>query len=152
MITASSLLLEIRGQIMTFARYRIFPDSFLYCTLYKPIFRTEQQQPGTMTVSSAAMSPRDVQTTLNFIEEQADGSHLTPTYVGKPSSYERPITTVPVTIHDASGREQDYTLDSTGFQFHHFPSRVDEIFDANASGDQIKRHYYPEIDRLIKDV
>ncbi|KAK1146873.1 hypothetical protein N8T08_002199 [Aspergillus melleus] len=92
------------------------------------------------------MPTHDIQTTLNFIEEQPDGSHLTPTYVGKPSSYIRPITVVPVVIHDVSGHEQDYTLDNNGFQSHHRTSQTKDPSDA------IKARYYPEIDKLIKDV
>ncbi|KAI9037187.1 uncharacterized protein KD926_000760 [Aspergillus affinis] len=103
-----------------------------------------------MTESSAPMPPHDVQTTLNFIEEQPDGSHLTPIYVGKPSSYIRPTTAIPVVFHDVSGREQYYTLDNNGFQFHHHTSQTKDLCEID--NDQIKRLYYPEIDKLIKDV
>lgn len=81
-----------------------------------------------------------VQTTLHFIKELPDGSHLAPSYVGKPESYERPSEAVPVTVHDVSGRELDYTLDDSGFQFYYHESKEKEFFD----DEKIKREYYPE--------
>ncbi|KAF7589001.1 hypothetical protein BBP40_004932 [Aspergillus hancockii] len=97
---------------------------------------------------SALSKPRHIKTTLNFIKEQPDGSHLYPAYVGKPNTYDRPTTTIPVMIHDVSGHELDYTLDSHGFQFHHHSSKEKDFL----VDDKIKRKYYPEVEQLLKDV
>ena len=91
--------------------------------------------------------PRHVQTTLHFIKEVPDGSHLAPSYVGKPETYERPSVEVPVTVHDVSGRELDYTLDSNGFQFYYHESKEKDFVD----DEKIKREYYPEVEQLLKD-
>ncbi|RAK99607.1 uncharacterized protein BO80DRAFT_409804 [Aspergillus ibericus CBS 121593] len=96
---------------------------------------------------SGSSGPHHVQTTLNFIKELPDGSHLAPAYVGVPSSYERPSTELPVTVHDVSGHELDYTLDSHGFQFYYHTSAEKDFLD----DEKIKREYYPEIEQLLKD-
>lgn len=100
------------------------------------------QQPAT-----GSSGPHHVQTTLNYIKELPDGSHLAPAYVGVPSSYERPSAVLPVTIHDVSGHELDYTLDGNGFQFYYHTSAEKDFLD----DEKIKREYYPEIDQLLKD-
>ncbi|KAF2216954.1 hypothetical protein CERZMDRAFT_93020 [Cercospora zeae-maydis SCOH1-5] len=90
----------------------------------------------------------DVQTTLNFHKDNEDGSPPAPTYVGKPETYERAVDTHNVTIHDVSGDEDKYTLDSHGFQF--VPSvSVEKDFNDE---EQIKDRYYKEVDQLLKDV
>ncbi|PWY70835.1 7alpha-cephem-methoxylase P8 chain related protein [Aspergillus sclerotioniger CBS 115572] len=96
---------------------------------------------------TGSSGPHHVQTTLNYIKELPDGSHLAPAYVGVPSSYERPSAVLPVTIHDVSGHELDYTLDGNGFQFYYHTSAEKDFLDE----DKIKQEYYPEIDQLLKD-
>ncbi|KAE8153100.1 amino acid permease-domain-containing protein [Aspergillus avenaceus] len=91
--------------------------------------------------------PRHVQTTLHFLKEFDDGSHLAPTYVGQPETYNRPTLEVPVTIHDVSGRELDYTLDQNGFQFYYHTSKEKDFLD----DEKIKNEYYPETEQLLKD-
>ncbi|KAF9889369.1 hypothetical protein FE257_007479 [Aspergillus nanangensis] len=97
--------------------------------------------------SNSSGRPHDVQTTLNFIKEMPDGSHKAPNYVGRADTYERPLDTVPVTIHDVSGRELDYTLDGQGFQFYYHESREKDFLD----DEKIQREYYPETEQLLKD-
>ncbi|RAK80176.1 putative methionine permease [Aspergillus fijiensis CBS 313.89] len=63
-------------------------------------------------------------------------------------SFERPSESVPTTIHDVSGHEAEYTLDGNGFQFHPHVSAEKDFLD----DEQIKRVYYPEVDRLLKEV
>ncbi|PYH98117.1 hypothetical protein BO71DRAFT_317110 [Aspergillus ellipticus CBS 707.79] len=94
-----------------------------------------------------ASGSNHVQTNLNFIKELPDGSHLAPAYVGKPETYERPVTALPVTITDVSGHELDYTLDGNGFQFYYHTSQEKDFVD----DEKIKREYYPEIEQLLKD-
>lgn len=98
--------------------------------------------------ASAKEGPHHVQTTLTFVKENEDGSPQAPIHIGKPESYERPTITIPVTIHDISGHEHEYTLDSHGFQFHYHNSQVKEFTD----DDKIRADYYPETEQLLKDV
>lgn len=91
--------------------------------------------------------PHHVQTTLNFFKENEDGSPPSPNYVNKPESYDRPTVSLPVTVHDVSGHELDYTLDSQGFQFYYHESAEKEFLD----DEKIKRDYYPETEQLLKD-
>jgi hypothetical protein len=92
--------------------------------------------------------PQDVETTLNYHKPNEDGSPPFPTYVDRPETYERPVNTQNVTIHDVSGSEQDYTLDKNGFQFHKHTSVEKEFVD----DEQIKAQYYAETEQLLKDV
>ncbi|GIK01906.1 hypothetical protein Aspvir_005947 [Aspergillus viridinutans] len=94
-----------------------------------------------------ANSPHHVQTTLNFLKENEDGSPPAPSYVGKPETYYRPSVTLPVTVHDVSGHELEYTLDKNGFQFYYHESKEKDFVD----DENIKREYYPEIEQLLKD-
>ncbi|PYH49362.1 uncharacterized protein BP01DRAFT_400732 [Aspergillus saccharolyticus JOP 1030-1] len=110
---------------------------------------TPSLPPQTASTSQpATQRPHDVQTTLNYIQEVADGSHLRPTYANQPQTFQRPFVKVPTTIHDVSGREAEYTLDGAGFQFHRHVSAETEFVDEA----QIHRVYYPEVDALIKEV
>ncbi|KAJ0413458.1 amino acid permease-domain-containing protein [Aspergillus carlsbadensis] len=58
-----------------------------------------------------------------------------------------PIETIPVTIHDISGHELEYTLDGNGFQYYYHESVEKEFVD----DEEIKRVYYPETEQLLKD-
>jgi hypothetical protein len=88
-----------------------------------------------------------VQTTLNFLKENEDGSPPAPAFVGKPETYDRPAVTLPVTIHDVSGHELEYTLDKNGFQFYYHESKEKDFVD----DEKIKAEYYPEVEQLLKD-
>ncbi|KAJ5366202.1 hypothetical protein N7541_000143 [Penicillium brevicompactum] len=92
-------------------------------------------------------NPHHVQTTLNFLKEKEDGSPPDPTYVGKPETYDRPHVSIPATIHDISGHELDYALDSHGFQLYYHESTEKDFRD----DEKIKREYYPETEQLLKD-
>ncbi|KAL3440523.1 amino acid permease-domain-containing protein [Aspergillus insuetus] len=59
----------------------------------------------------------------------------------------QPIETIPVTIHDISGHELEYTLDGNGFQYYYHESAEKEFVD----DEQIKKVYYPETEQLLKD-
>jgi hypothetical protein len=65
----------------------------------------------------------------------------------KPQTYIRPAATVKATIHDISGDEDKYTLDSHGFQYVKHESIEKDFND----GEKIKEQYYPEIEQLLKD-
>jgi hypothetical protein len=91
--------------------------------------------------------PHHVQTTLNFLKEKEDGSPPDPSIIGKPETYDKPVTTIPATIHDISGHELDYTLDGNGFQLYYHESQEKDFLD----DEKIKREYYPETEQLLKD-
>ena len=61
---------------------------------------------------------------------------------------ERPHAAQSVTIHDVAGDEDQYALDSHGFQFVKHASREEEFLDDQT----IKAGYYPEVEQLLKDV
>lgn len=105
--------------------------------------------PVPAAVPHSPEKPHHVHTTLNFLREMEDGSHLAPNYIGDLKSYyERPIEAVPVTVRDVSGHELDYALDTHGFQFHYHVSNEKTFLDE----DRIKRDYYAETEQLLKDV
>jgi hypothetical protein len=51
-----------------------------------------------------------------------------------------------VRIEDARGREAEFTLDRNGFALVESPTAVTDFYDP----DQIKRTYYPEVERLLR--
>ncbi|KAJ5143226.1 uncharacterized protein N7515_002013 [Penicillium bovifimosum] len=91
--------------------------------------------------------PHHVQTTLNFLKENEDGSPPNPTIIGKPETYNQPVTTIPATVHDISGHELDYTLDGNGFQLYYHVSQEKDFLD----DEKIKKEYYAETEQLLKD-
>lgn len=64
----------------------------------------------------------------------------------KPSSYDRPVHAVNVTVHDIRGSEDQYTLDTTGFQIVNHVSQEKDFVD----DEKIKSDYYKEIEELLK--
>jgi hypothetical protein len=50
-------------------------------------------------------------------------------------------------IQDIAGHEQDYTLDSHGFQIYNHTSQEKDFLN----DDKIKAEYYAETDQLLKD-
>ncbi len=100
-------------------------------------------------MATLAIAPRDVPTTLNYFELVGDGparEFVTPGPDGKR------ISNVgkdphPAVIHDARGREDEFTLDKQGFQFVHWPSSEKEFVDEEA----IKTKYYAEVEALLKE-
>lgn len=108
---------------------------------------THESQTQRAPLLPASNTPHHVQTTLNFLKENEDGSPPAPSYVGKPETYDRPSVTLPVTIHDVSGHELEYTLDKNGFQFYYHESKEKDFLD----DEKIKAEYYPEVEQLLKD-
>ncbi|KAH8895764.1 hypothetical protein GQ53DRAFT_792333 [Thozetella sp. PMI_491] len=66
----------------------------------------------------------------------------------EPETFDRPVDVQPVTIHDVTGRESEFTLDGAGFQFHKYAVTEKEFSD----DDQIKAGYYAETEQMLKDV
>ena len=52
-----------------------------------------------------------------------------------------------MTIHDVSGEEDQYTLDSHGFQYVKHESKEKDFTD----DEKIKAEYYPEMEQLLKN-
>jgi hypothetical protein len=52
-----------------------------------------------------------------------------------------------VRIEDARGREDEFTLDRNGFQLVKARSSVSDFY----SDEEVKRVYYPEVERLVKE-
>jgi hypothetical protein len=85
---------------------------------------------------------------MNYHLAAPDGSPPAPQYVDRPETYERPIYPLQVTVHDITGDETKYTLDSHGFQLVHHASAEKEFLD----DEKIKAEYYKETEGLLKDV
>ena len=88
----------------------------------------------------------NVVTNFNYYKDPGDGSPPEPSYVARPETYERPAETQVSVVHDIRGAEDDYTLDTTGFQIYRHVSQ-ETVFEDEA---QIKRIYYPEIEDILK--
>ena len=90
-----------------------------------------------------------VPTTLNYWDDPRDGSIPTPIFIGKGRvTNERPHRAHDFTITDLSGEEENYTLDSHGFQYIRHESGDKDFTDEQA----IQSAYYQECEQLIKDV
>ena len=90
--------------------------------------------------------PRDVSAIFNYFKDNEDGSPPEPNYVNKPQSYERLPISQRLVVHDVRGTEDQYTLDTTGFQIYKHESVEKDFVD----DEQIKKVYYPEVEELLK--
>ncbi|KAK0716260.1 hypothetical protein B0H67DRAFT_539203 [Lasiosphaeris hirsuta] len=89
----------------------------------------------------------DVHTIMNYHKDNEDGSPPHASYVDRPETYDRPIVATNVVVHDITGSEDKYTLDSHGFQiYHHTSTEKGFVDDA-----KIKAEYYLETEQLLKD-
>ncbi|QSZ31932.1 hypothetical protein DSL72_001501 [Monilinia vaccinii-corymbosi] len=108
---------------------------------------TEQAHPEHITkLETNLTTPHDIQTVLNYYLDPEDGSPPKPTYMNKPNTYERPVHPVNVTVHDIRGSEDQYTLDTTGFQVVNHASQEKDFEDE----ERIKSIYYKETEELLK--
>ena len=96
----------------------------------------------------AAVAPKNLTSTLHYLERSAE----------RPARYRiEPPPGVPkwngiddpreVRIEDARGREAEFTLDRNGFALLKAPTAVADFY----SEDEIRRVYYPEVERLLRD-
>jgi len=69
-------------------------------------------------------------------------------YWRKPETYIRPAEPIDVKVYDITGEENEYTLDSHGFQIYKHESKEKDFQDEG----KIKNDYYPEIEQLLKNV
>jgi hypothetical protein len=96
----------------------------------------------------AGIAPRNLTATLHYLKRGPE----------KPTYYRiEPPPGVPqwngiddlreVQIEDARGRESEFTLDRNGFALVKAPTVVTDFYDP----EEIKRVYYPEVERLLRD-
>lgn len=98
--------------------------------------------------TAAVLTPHDVSTTLNYYVPEGDEAPYRYTYeppAGKKES-NIGIDPKPAVVHDARGRESEFTLDTTGFQFVKHVSSETEFKD----DEKIKEVYYKEVEELLK--
>lgn len=97
--------------------------------------------------------PRDVETVLNYYDDPGDGSEPTPVYVGQGTvTNERKMAEVPVTVHDISGREDEFTLDNVGFQLVERPTTATTcVVDNFENVDLIKSAYFDDCVALLRE-
>jgi hypothetical protein len=100
-------------------------------------------------IAMPRLASRDVQTTLNHFTRTTDGAppyHYTYTPpAGQPSSNTVPEA-YPVTVHDARGREHEFSTDVNGFAFVKAPAK-EKLFE---DGDAVTNGYYQEVEELLK--
>lgn len=101
-----------------------------------------------VTNTIANESSPSLHATFNYYLAPADGSPPPPNYVNKPQTYDRPADPRVLPVHDIRGREENYTLDTAGFQVIKHASAERDFLD----DDQIKRVYYPEVESILKEV
>ncbi|KAH9889985.1 hypothetical protein C8Q73DRAFT_652891 [Cubamyces lactineus] len=101
-----------------------------------------------MTVATL-QSPHDVSTTLNYFASIDDDAPYRYIYTTPPAGkHEHNLgdDPRPVVVHDARGRESEFTLDVHGFQFARHVSAEKEFVDE----ERIRTVYYKEVEELLK--
>lgn len=90
-----------------------------------------------------------IETTLNYWNDPGDGSTPTPIFIGKGHiTNERPHLAHPFIVHDVSGDEERYSLNTTGFQYCRHKSQENAFTDENA----IVSTYYDECKQLLRNI
>lgn len=99
--------------------------------------------------TATAPAPHDVPTTLNWYKPLDDSPPRSFVTYG-PGEYKTNVgrDPHPAVVHDARGREAEFTLDTHGFQFVRWPSVEKEFIDEEA----IKLKYYAEVETILKKV
>ncbi|OTB00377.1 hypothetical protein M426DRAFT_65986 [Hypoxylon sp. CI-4A] len=99
----------------------------------------------------------DVRAIINYYKDPGDGSLPMPIVIAEyetiPNTVknERPHTPLQKTIHDVTGEEEKYALDSHGFQFLRHASQVKTLSDFQ-DDEVVKARYYPETAQVLKDI
>ena len=99
----------------------------------------------------ATLSLREVPTTLNYYAPlDKDDTEPPYSYVGEPPAGKLRTNVGndphPAVIYDARGRESEFDVDQTGFQWVKHPSAEKEFDD----DERIKDVYYKEVEELLK--
>jgi hypothetical protein len=101
------------------------------------------------TATNQMVMPRDVSTSLNYLGE-VNEPLFTYAYVSPPGHPKTNVTLMarPVVVHDARGLNPAPTVDREGFALVRQRTRVENFYDQ----DQVRGVYYPECDRLLRDL
>ena len=84
---------------------------------------------------------------LNYYLDPALGGH-TSYRTGTAGYYRRKFDEHAVKVHDARGHEDDFNLNTHGFQYHRHISAEKDFTD----DDRVKTVVYPETENLIKEM
>ncbi|KAI1211107.1 uncharacterized protein F4807DRAFT_50345 [Annulohypoxylon truncatum] len=102
--------------------------------------------------STHSKKRHDVPTSINYYKDPGDGSLPMPIVIAENTvKNERPHIPQQVTIHDVTGEEEKYALDSHGFQFLRHESKLESLEDFQDE-ELVKSEYYPESIQLLKDI
>ncbi|KAI0888763.1 uncharacterized protein GGS22DRAFT_184342 [Annulohypoxylon maeteangense] len=94
----------------------------------------------------------DVSTIINYYKDPGDGSLPMPIVIANNTvKNERPHTPRQVTIHDVTGEEEKYFLDSHGFQYLRHESKLKSLEEFQDE-ETVRSRYYPESVRLLKEI
>ncbi|KAH9939805.1 hypothetical protein B0H21DRAFT_711080 [Amylocystis lapponica] len=98
--------------------------------------------------TATVLSPRDVPTTLNYYAPVGDEKPFQYVFEPPAGTERTNIGTdpKPVVIHDARGKEDTVSLDTTGFQYVKYPSVEKDFVDEEA----IKTKYYQEVEDILR--
>lgn len=88
-----------------------------------------------------------IDTTLNYYLDPSKGGHDS-YQIGVSDYYRRKFDPHAVKIHNIRGQEDEFDLETNGFQHVQHVSAEKDFNDA----EHIKRIVYPETEQLIKDV
>ncbi|KAL0944695.1 uncharacterized protein CTRU02_202582 [Colletotrichum truncatum] len=103
----------------------------------------------TKSTENGGRGRRNIVTSINYYDDPGDGSPPTPVIVGgQKVTNERKMTPRTMTVTDVTGDEDKFTLDTHGFQYLRHASVETEFTDEA----HIKAHYYPEVERLYKEI
>lgn len=90
---------------------------------------------------------KSVNTTLNYYLDPSKGGH-TRYQIGVAEYFRRKFDPHEVQVHNIRGREDQFSLATSGFQYRQHVSAEKDF----KSDGEVKRVVYPEIEQLIKDV
>jgi len=96
-------------------------------------------------IVSLTQRKNDVETQLHYYDNPGDGTPPNPSYASQDNT--RPQVTLKATIHNVSGEQENYNLDSHGFQYLTHESTAD--FQNERKTEE---QFYAEIERLWRDM
>lgn len=103
---------------------------------------------ATTTSSNTNSKPPALHAAFKYYLPAADGSPPPPNYVNKPETFYRGVDSRVLPVNDIRGDEDNYSLDTSGFQVIKHVSAEKEFLD----DEQIERVYYPEVESVLKEV
>ncbi|KAL1874770.1 hypothetical protein VTK73DRAFT_189 [Phialemonium thermophilum] len=94
----------------------------------------------------------EVVTSLNYYDDPGDGSPPEPVYVEKSTvTNKRTMIPTQVTVSDITGREDQFTLDKTGFQLFRHEDKSPCRLDGYRDEERIKTEYFAEMEQMMKE-